>query len=167
MKLTKVLITALCSVLAVAGWSDVKLNPIFTDHMVLQRNHATPVYGTADPGEKVTVEFAGQVKTAITDSSKHWKVVLDPMPASSEPRKLVVRSSIGPKRSADNFPKGNSDEGAVHQQSEIVDVLVGDVWLCAGQSNMATEIRLYPTLREEKADALNNPMVRLFKFQRA
>ena len=145
MKLTKVLLTTFFVLLACAGWSDVQLNALFTDHMVLQRNHATPVYGMADPGEKITVEFAGQVKTAITDSSNHWKVVLDPMPASSEPRRLQV-----------------SD---FKFQVSISDVLVGDVWLCAGQSNMATEMKLYPTLRGAKADAMDNPLVRLFKIK--
>lgn len=134
--------------LAFSALSDVTLNPIFTDHMVLQRNHATPVYGAADPGEKVTVEFAGQVKTAVADQNGEWKVTLDPMQASIEPRVLMVRSSLDTHRLT------------------LADVLVGDVWLCAGQSNMAREIRLYPTLCEAKAEMLNNPMIRLFKFKR-
>jgi sialate O-acetylesterase len=148
MKLNNVFLTVVFALLACVGIAEVKLNPMFTDHMVLQRNQSVPVYGTADPGEKITVEFAGQVKTAVADSSKHWKVLLDPMTASSEPRKLVVLSD---------------SQTPILQYSNV---LVGDVWLCAGQSNMATEIRLYPTLREEKADVLNNPMVRLFKFKR-
>ena len=133
-------------VLAGALFADVTLNPVFTDHMVLQRNQKVPVYGTAEPGETVTVEFAGQKKTAVADVSKHWKILFDPMTASSEPRTLQVSGS--------GF------------QVVISDVLVGDVWLCAGQSNMATEMRLYPTLRGEKAEIMKNPLVRMFKFQR-
>ncbi|QHI68277.1 sialate O-acetylesterase [Tichowtungia aerotolerans] len=146
--MTKRFLIWVVSCFAASLFAEVKLNPLFTDHMVLQRNHATPVYGTADPGENITVEFAGQVKTAVAGENGEWKVTLDPMPASSKPRSLSVQSTIG------------------HHKSSIVDVLVGDVWLCAGQSNMATEIRLYPTLREAKADVLNNSQVRMFKFQR-
>ena len=133
------------ALLATIGWAEVRLNPLFTDHMVLQRNQPVPIYGTADPCEKVTVGFAGQIKRTVADSSKHWKVILDPMPASADPRILQVAS--------------------FEFQVSISDVLIGDVWLCAGQSNMATEMRRYPTLQKEKADAMNNPLVRLFKIK--
>jgi sialate O-acetylesterase len=96
---------------------------IFGNGMVLQSGMPVPVRGEADPGAEVTVEFAGQKKSAVADVSKHWKIILDPMPASSEPRPLTVQSSIG------------------NQQSEIGNVLVGEVWILSGQSNMGWTLK--------------------------
>ena len=142
----------------------VQLNPLFTDHMVLQRNQPVPVYGTASPGEKVTVEFAGQKKEVVASASGEWQVTLDPMPANTNAQILTV-SSIG-NRDEVELGSANAGQRSGNQQSAIGDVLVGDVWLCAGQSNMASEMKNYPTLRGEKADGMNNPLVRLFKFKR-
>jgi len=115
----------LFSVFIAAGCfaSALQLPTIFTDHMVIQRERPAPVWGTAQPGSEITVEFAGQKKAAATGDDGTWKVVLDPMEASSESRKLTVSSSIG------------------NQKLEIDDVLVGEVWLCSGQSNMGTRMR--------------------------
>ena len=132
---------------ACACFADVTLNPLFTDHMVLQRNQPVPVYGTASPGEKVTVEFAGQKKEVVVSASGEWQVKLDPMRASDIPQELIVNSSLDTRHLT------------------LSDVLIGDVWLCAGQSNMATEMRLYPTLTDE-AEKMTNPLVRMFKFKR-
>jgi len=94
------------------------LHPLFTDHAVLQRDVRVPVWGWSKPGEQVTISFAGQEKKAIAECDGSWKVYLDAMPASTEPRQLLVSSS--------------------KSKSSIIrnDVLVGDVWLCSGQSNM-------------------------------
>jgi len=92
--------------------AELKLPAIFADHMVLQRDAAVPVWGTAAPGENVTVEFAGQKKTTVADVAGKWLVKLDPLKASAEPRELKVGGVV------------------------IRDVLVGEVWLCSGQSNM-------------------------------
>jgi sialate O-acetylesterase len=91
---------------------DVKLSRLFTPHMVLQRDMAAPIWGTAAPGVKVTVTFAGQTKTATADAKGAWRVTLDALKASAQPQTLTVGGK------------------------EIPDVLVGDVWLGAGQSNM-------------------------------
>jgi sialate O-acetylesterase len=96
--------------------AKIKLPYIFADHAVLQTEQPVPVWGTADPGEKVTVEFAGQSKTASADAQGNWRVKLDAMPASAEPRTMRV--------------KGSGDE------VKFNDLLVGEVWLCSGQSNM-------------------------------
>ena len=87
----------------------------FADNMVLQRERPVPVWGTADPGEAVTVQFAGQTKTATADANGAWKVMLDAMPASKENRTLTV--------------KGASNA------EDIKNVLVGEVWFASGQSN--------------------------------
>lgn len=88
----------------------------FTDNAVLQHGMLVPVWGKADAGTAVTVEFAGQKKSAVAGSGGRWRVELDPMSASFEPRVLRV-SSPG------------------HRVS-ITNVLVGEVWICSGQSNM-------------------------------
>ena len=94
--------------------ADLEVAAIFADHGVLQRDHAVPVWGRADAGAQVTVEFAGQAKTATADAAGKWRVTLDAMPASAEARSLVVRAKDSPR------------------PVTVGDVLVGDVWLCAG-----------------------------------
>lgn len=115
-KRASVIILALIATTAIA---EVKLPGAFSDHMVLQRDLPVPVWGTAGPGEKVTVKFAGQEKSATADANGKWMVKLDPLKVSSEPRPLVVQSAIA------------------NSQSTIQDVLVGEVWVGSGQSNMA------------------------------
>jgi len=112
--------------LAVSGWTLTAtvapelplLHPLFCDHAVLQRDSKVPVWGWTEPGAKVTVTFAGQTRTAIAGKDGKWLVRLKSMPASAEPRALTVTSSAG------------------QSTTTINDVLVGDVWLCSGQSNM-------------------------------
>jgi sialate O-acetylesterase len=116
----------------------VKLPLVFSDHMVLQRDAPVPVWGWADAGEEITVAFAGQTKKAKADAKGDWAVTLDPMPASGEPRELTA---------------GNQ---------KCADVLVGEVWLASGQSNM--ELAVKDTLNPEAvAAAADFPRLRLFK----
>ena len=77
--------------------AEVKLGAPFTDHMVLQRDVLVPVWGTAAAGETVTVEFAGQSKSATADGSGKWLIKLAPLSASADPRELVVRGSANRK----------------------------------------------------------------------
>lgn len=93
---------------------------VFSDHMVLQREQPVPIWGTADAGETIVVQFAGQTKTVVVDASNHWEVILDRMPASKVPAVLKISS------------KGKSE--IINRK--FTDVLVGEVWLCSGQSNM-------------------------------
>jgi sialate O-acetylesterase len=106
----------------VAGAAELKMPAIFSDEMVLQRDTKVAVWGWADAGAEVTVEFAGQKKTAKVDHTGKWMLKLDAMKACSEPQVMLVTSSIG------------------NQKSEIKNILVGDVWLCSGQSNMAMTV---------------------------
>ena len=99
----------------------VKLACPFTDGAVLQQGMKVPVWGTAAAGEQVTVTFAGQAKTATAGADGKWRVDLDPMTACREGRDLTV-SSIGQSNNPNN--------------RTITDVLVGEVWLASGQSNM-------------------------------
>ena len=129
MKRTMVWLAVLASTLV--SEAGLGLNDLFTDNMVLQRDQAVPVWGTADPGAKVTVEFAGQKKSSTTKTDGSWTVHLDPLKPSSKPRKMKVSSRAG------------------NPAIQISNLLVGDVWVLAGQSNMAREFRTYSWLMEQ------------------
>jgi sialate O-acetylesterase len=103
------------TVLTAAASAAVRLPALFTDHMVLQRDLANPVWGWAEAGEQIAVVLGEQTKKATADDNGRWRVVLDPLPAGG-PHKIVV--------------EGNN-------RLVIEDVLVGEVWVCSGQSNMA------------------------------
>jgi sialate O-acetylesterase len=106
---------ALASMFVVSSVNaDVKMPALFTPHMVLQRDQKDRVWGWAEAGEKVTVAINGQVKSTETDKDGKWLVTLDPMPAGG-PHSLSI-----------------SGKNTI----VIDDVLVGEVWICSGQSNM-------------------------------
>lgn len=113
--------------------------------MVLQQGAALPVWGKADPGEQVTVSIAGQKKEVVADETGRWKVTLDPLTAAEKPISLEVR--------------GKS------QTLNFEDVLVGEVWVCAGQSNMGVGIGAVPDSEKIIAEA-NQPLIRLFAVER-
>jgi len=106
---------------ALAGHAAVKVSGVFADQMVLQREAAVPVWGWAEPSDAVTVEFAGQKKSATVGADGKWLVKLDPLQASTELRTLTVSAKTSGRQSS---------------TIKLSDVLVGDVWLCSGQSNM-------------------------------
>ncbi len=122
---------ALLSLAAAAGLSlgfaplhaEVALASPFTDHMVLQREMKVPVWGTAEAGEQVTVEFAGQKKTAAAAADGKWRVDLDALTASAESRSVTITGS------------------KTAQPVKLNDVLVGEVWLASGQSNMVFPVQ--------------------------
>jgi len=97
------------------SFADVVLPKIIAHNMVLQRHKTVPIWGTASKGEKVTVTFAGQHKESVADDSGKWMVKLSPMKASEVPREMII-----------------SGKNAII----LKNILVGEVWLCSGQSNM-------------------------------
>jgi len=105
----------LLSMVGNVSWAKVKLIAPFTDNMVLQRERPVPVWGWADPGEAITVTFAGQKKTAMAGANGKWMVTLDPLQTNSQPAELTVTGT---------------------DTATLKNVLVGEVWLCGGQSNM-------------------------------
>ena len=109
------LLAAACTLYAASLFANVKLATIFTSNMVLQRGMEVPVWGTAEPGEEVSVAFAGQNLKTTADDKGDWEVRLAPLAASTNGHPLVVTGR-------------NTITNA--------NVLVGDVWLCSGQSNM-------------------------------
>ena len=141
------LLALLCLAFASLAAADLRLPAVFSDHMVLQREKPVAVWGWADADEEVSVEFAGQKKAAKADASGKWFLRLDPLTASAESRKLIATGKDG-------------------RQAEVSDVLVGDVWLGSGQSNMAMTVNRAKDFEQEKA-AANFPLIRHFKEESA
>lgn len=123
--------------------ADVRLPAIFSDHMVLQRDAVVPVWGWADAGEKVTVSIAGQTKTATADAAGKWSVKLDKL-AAGDALTLVVSGK---------------------NKITVNDVLVGEVWLGSGQSNMQMQMKGVQDIEQEKA-AAKFPQLRMFTVKR-
>jgi sialate O-acetylesterase len=113
--MNKFLVTVALLFATVSARADVTLNAIFDEHMVLQRDIPVAVYGTAEPGEKVTVAFAGQTQSATADKDGAWCVKLAAMKANTTPAVMTVSGK---------------------NKLTLGDVVVGDVWICSGQSNM-------------------------------
>ena len=95
--------------------ANVTLPDVISSGMVLQRARAVPIWGKADPGEPITVRFGKQAKKATADEAGKWRVNLDPLPASATPVTMII-----------------SGKNTI----ELHDILVGEVWLVAGQSNI-------------------------------
>ena len=119
-----------------------KLAALFSDHMVLQRDIAIPVWGWAEPGRHVTVEVAGNSAGATAGTDGKWLARLPALPAGG-PHKLAVMS-----QGADSLV--------------VTDVLVGEVWLASGQSNMNWPLSGALNAEAELARA-DHPQIRLFK----
>ena len=127
-------------------FAEVKPNPLFADNAVLQQGMSLPVWGTAADGEKVTVEFAGQ-KVSSTSSKGSWNVQFEPIKAITNPLTMTIT-------------------GATNIVT-LTNLLVGEVWICSGQSNM--ERQLGPRVGqkplvnwEAEATSANHPMLRHF-----
>ena len=126
------------SLLTMAG--GVTLPALFQSHMMLQRGQDIPVWGWAGQGETVTVEFRGKKYTATADSNGKWQVML-PKQKAGGPYTLSINDKT------------------------LTDVMVGDVWLCSGQSNVDITIeRVYPQYTSD-IDAYNNDKIRLFQVR--
>ena len=134
-------IFALCAAIALGSThahADVKLPAIFSDHMVLQADAAVAVWGWADAEEEVSVTFAGQTKTAKTGADGKWMLKLDAMRASAEPREMIV--ALANQKSESQTEPGRRREAQIRNQ-KLADVLVGEVWLASGQSNMEMQLK--------------------------
>jgi len=123
--------------------ADVALPPVFSSGMVLQTGVPVPVWGKAAPGEKISILFAGQTKEAKANEDGCWNTVLDPLPVSAAPQRLQIGGHT------------------------LDDVLVGEVWLCSGQSNMQWLVGKhgdYPGVEggDEEIAGRGVPEVRLF-----
>jgi sialate O-acetylesterase len=136
-------ITALATLaLASAAHADVAVEPPFASSMVLQRDMAVPIWGTAANGEQVTVSVASQTKTVTSSVSGKWSLKLDPMPAGG-PYVVTI---------------------AGNNTVRLEDVYVGEVWQAAGQSNMDTRLSFYSGLASEISQA-NHPLLRYYTLR--
>lgn len=125
--------------------ADVRLPAFFSDYMVLQQEKPVPVWGWADPEEEVSVAFGDQKKTAKAGADGKWLLKLDPLKASSSPQSMTVSTLKNSKSPI----------------LQIKNILVGEVWLCSGQSNMKMTLRQCGDSAKEAA-ASNYPNLRMF-----
>lgn len=115
------------------------LSPIFGDNMVMQRGKENTVWGWSEPGDRVRVEMGDKAATGVAGADGRWQARIEP-PAAGGPYTVKVSG---------------------HQTAELKNVLVGDVWLCGGQSNMGLPLR-FTRNGEDTAKAANYPEIRFF-----
>jgi sialate O-acetylesterase len=150
----KLVLTCLLGLLAWAAHANVVLPRVLGHNMVLQRNKPVAIWGTAAPGEAVGVRFASQNPRTTADAAGHWQVTLAPLAASATPADLVVSGS---------------------NTIRLRNILVGEVWLCSGQSNMeytmrkSSKVTLPPgadTSAVHELARAHNPNIRIFLVNR-
>ncbi|MCF7848834.1 MAG: sialate O-acetylesterase [Kiritimatiellales bacterium] len=127
---------------SVSSFAELRLAAAFSDNMVLQRDQKVPVWGWVNPGEAVTVKFAGQEISGKAGKDGKFMVRLKKMDANKTPQALVVETASGKKL-------------------EVKNVLVGEVWLCSGQSNMQMSVGSAQNPEDEQKSA-NHPLIRMF-----
>jgi sialate O-acetylesterase len=115
------------------------VSPIFGDNMVLQRGKADAIWGWSDPGDSVRVQIGNKAASGVAGADRRWEVKIEP-PAAGGPYTVKISG---------------------HQTVELQNVLVGDVWLCGGQSNMGLPLR-FTKNADEEIKAANYPEIRFF-----
>jgi sialate O-acetylesterase len=138
----KISLLIICSL---GAHAQLKVANIFGDHMVLQRNEPIKVWGWNDPGEKITVAFNGRSVNTQTDANGNWKLELASL---SEGGPLIMKVS-------------DADESV-----EFKDILMGEVWLCSGQSNMEWKVNRVDNAEAEIENA-NHPLIRHIEIPKA
>lgn len=123
--------------------AELFVGSIYYDHMVFQHGKPVEVWGVADPGETVKVQFAGQEKTTVTGNDGYWAVTLDPLAINRNGEDLTI--------------SGAAKTIVRH------DVVVGDVWVCSGQSNMEMSFSWGIMDGDRFRQEANNPMIRYMK----
>jgi len=135
----KSLVWGLYLACAIGLRAELTLPAIIGDHMVLQQKQADPIWGWDAPSTRVTVAFAGQSHTAVAGADGKWMVKLDPLPANAVPQSMTVSGS---------------------SIKQIKDVLVGEVWICSGQSNMGFKLSNARN-GDLEAKSAHDPLLRL------
>ena len=130
--------------------AEVTLAPLFGDHAVLQRDKPVPVWGRAGAADTVTVTFHGQAARTVAGADGRWMVRIGPFAASAEPADLVVAGA---------------------RTVTLHDVVVGEVWLCSGQSNMEFTVddggsTYRVNAPEAEIAAATDPLIRQLKVER-
>ena len=137
------ILVACCCIVAAPAVADVKLPHVLGDHMVLQRGVLLPVWGWAEPGEAITVSLGTHIAGATANEAGEWMVRLPALKAGG-PHELTVR--------------GNNT-------IRLSDILIGEVWLCSGQSNMEMGVGVAMDAEKEIA-AADYPQIHLFELPR-
>ncbi|WP_316845838.1 GDSL-type esterase/lipase family protein [Pedobacter psychrodurus] len=127
----------------IGDFGGFKLNALFADHMVLQRDQPISIYGSANAGDEVAVEFNQITQHGITDRNGQWKVLFKPMKFGG-PYTVKVKSG--------------------QHRILLKDVMIGDVWLCSGQSNMAFPLKSSATAQATLNHLNKNRPIRLLKY---
>ena len=133
---------------SMAGYchADISLPAIFSDNMVLQRETKTKIYGTAEPKQNLTVQFGEVVMKTTAKSDGQWSVMM-PTGKAGGPFELTVTAKEG------------------QPQVKISNVMVGEVWLCAGQSNMRWPVSKVLNAGREIENSVEFPNIRLFSIK--
>ena len=108
------------------------ISPLFADNMVMQRGKANTIWGWSDPGDKIQAEIAGKTASGVAGPDRRWEVKIQP-PRAGGPYTMTIKGK---------------------QTLELHNVLVGDVWLCGGQSNMEVGLRMARNGAEEVKTAI-------------
>ena len=145
MKPAKLLLAFLLWAVSQMAHGELSLHSLFSDHAVLQAELPVPVWGRAAAGSEVKVTFSGQEKIATADAQGRWQVVLDALEVSGEPAEMTVQAG--------------------EDRVIVGDLLVGEVWVCSGQSNMAMTVSRSIDLDATREEAVAGKFasVRLFK----
>ncbi len=134
-------VVAAVSIFSSSAEAEIRMPALFSDGAVLQRNQPVKVWGWTDAGQSVSVNIAGQTVSGKADAAGRWEVTLQPLAVSPHSLRMVVRNGKG-------------------EQHVVTDVLVGEVWVCSGQSNMQWAVNSANDADLEKASA-NYPELRL------
>lgn len=145
MKKTTLALSALLTLPMALSHADVKLPAIISDHMVLEKTAKVPVWGKADPGEEVTITLEGQSVKATAGADGKWKAVLDLSQSGQGPFEMTVQGK---------------------NTIKISDVVVGEVWVASGQSNMEWILTNTDDAQAEIAKSAN-PLLRQFAVKKA
>jgi len=135
--------------------------PVLSSNMVLQREKPLPIWGDADAGARVTVRFAGQKATAVADAEGHWQVTLKAMPANAKPQTMTITAG--------------------RERLTFQNILVGEVWIAGGQSNMEFNMgpvwrnggtnkvdapKHGPNIQQQELDRADAPLMRLLMVEK-
>lgn len=142
---TPSLVAILLAVLSVSAVAELKLPAVIGDHMVLQRNQPITIWGWADADAPVEVSLDTQTRKTKADKDGKWSVELKALKSGGDPLTLTVKSGS--------------------QQIQATDILVGEVWVCSGQSNMQRSLH-YVDNRDQEVAAANYPNIRFFDVPR-
>jgi sialate O-acetylesterase len=126
--------------LPLTGFAQLHPANIFSDNMVLQRDKPIHIWGKAKPGDAITVAFAGTLQTAITAKDSSWSIYFPKQKANATPQSIIIKSNA--------------------QNIQLKNVLIGDIWICSGQSNMEFPMINEAHFRQEVLQAYQ-PLIRL------